>query len=169
MKFSDKRLLNKKITFVVSIICCLSIIMTAIPTGSALAGTVSRYTKDAVETSVQVCRDMWNKESTTVILASIASETEILLAAPLAGQEKAPFLLTDPSVLDERVAEVLTELKPQKIYYIGGLSEKLINEVKKLEPEADLQSLQEETLRETSEAINQKLNNVNGTDRKSVV
>jgi len=92
--------------------------------------TVRLAGANRVETALKICDEGW-KSATTVILASSdeAHLFDALVAAPLAGQEDAPILVTPKNALNSKVKAKLKELGAKKVYIVGALSESVRNEV----------------------------------------
>lgn len=116
----------------------LAVLATAAMVMALLPGSVFGagldYTRlagdDRIKTALEVCEAGW-KSADTVILAPADQDNLVdsLAAAPLAGQEDAPILVTYKSSLDAEVKEKIQELGAKKVYVIGAISDKVKNEV----------------------------------------
>lgn len=74
-----------------------------------------------VDTAVAVSRQTW-ETSTAVVVAPSASYAEALVAAPLAGAEDAPVLLTGADGLAPQVAAEIARLGATQAFVVGGES-----------------------------------------------
>ncbi|KLU59180.1 N-acetylmuramoyl-L-alanine amidase LytC precursor [Peptococcaceae bacterium CEB3] len=98
---------------------------TAVLPGS-IAGT------DRIGTAIKIAQAGWpdGSQNVLVVPADRANLVDALSAAPLAGQLKAPILVTYKSGLDSRVAAEITALQATHIYAIGALSPAVVNSLK---------------------------------------
>lgn len=87
---------------------------------------------DRIGTAIGVARAGWpdGSQNVVVVPADQANLVDALSAAPLAGQLKAPILVTYKSGLDSRVAAEITALKATRIYAIGALSPSVVKSLK---------------------------------------
>jgi len=128
----------------------------ATPDSDRLAGA------NRIETALEIASaGTWGN---TVILAATndANLVDALAAAPLAGQENAPILLTYKDKLDPAVKQRIVDLKATKVYVIGAVSDAVVNEVKALDG-VTVEKLAGKNRIETADAINAKLTNPAGT------
>lgn len=72
-----------------------------------------------VDTAVAVSRQTW-ETSTAVVVAPSASYAEALVAAPLAGAEDVPVLLTGADGLAPQVAAEIARLGATQAFVVGG-------------------------------------------------
>ncbi len=88
---------------------------------------------DRVKTALEVCEAGW-KSADTIILAPADQPNlvDALAAAPLAGQEDAPILLTFKGSLDPAVKARISKLGAKKVYVIGAISNGIQNEIASL-------------------------------------
>jgi len=157
---------NRKTKIAVSVVCAVAMMATAFSPKTIIAGAIVRYTtENSIETAIEICDEIWTQESSVVILASNDEEglSDLLCAAPLAGQENAPILLTPRESLDKRTAKKISELKPETIYLLGDFSETLLKELRNLKTGAALSPLHGEDPWATSRAINEELRDIKGT------
>jgi putative cell wall-binding protein len=132
------------------------------------AANISRLSgSDRVETALAVCAAGWSR-SDTVVLAAANQENmaDTLAALSLAGQEKAPILLTDKNQLDDRVAGRVEQLGVQKVYAIGALSDSvaasLKDEVQKSGQNIDVEVIKGDNRQETAAKVKSMLTNPGG-------
>ncbi|MDR1322681.1 MAG: WG repeat-containing protein [Gracilibacteraceae bacterium] len=116
-----------------------------------------------VETSVAISRQGWTSAE-TVILAPGGQNNLIdaLAVAPLAGQEKAPILLSTGS-LDPAVVAEIQRLGAKKIYAVGAISQDVIDALKAALPGVEVEVLKGSNRFETATLINSKLTAPQGT------
>ncbi|MDR1321078.1 MAG: cell wall-binding repeat-containing protein [Gracilibacteraceae bacterium] len=116
-----------------------------------------------VETSVAISRQGWTSAE-TVILAPGGQNNLIdaLAVAPLAGQEKAPILLSTGS-LDPGVVAEIQRLGAKKIYAVGAISSAVIDALKAALPGVTVEVLKGSNRFETAALINAKLTAPQGT------
>lgn len=82
---------------------------------------------DRIETAVKVAQAGWTTAATVIVApAGDANLVDALAAAPLAGQEKAPILLTDGAALDAKTKQAIVDLKATKVYAVGALSDQVV-------------------------------------------
>ncbi|MCL1917862.1 MAG: cell wall-binding repeat-containing protein [Peptococcaceae bacterium] len=167
-KTSKLLILNIDFRITVTILCCIAVFMITFLSEALLAGSIIRYTEeDPIDMALQVCDTLWTSDSSAMILASSDEEdkADVLCAAPLSGQEKAPILLTDRDILDERVAKKITALKPKKIYLLGGISDTLSGQIRdlKLGTETKIYPVRGQDPEALSRAITRELKDIKGT------
>jgi hypothetical protein len=116
-----------------------------------------------VETSVAISRQGWTSAE-TVILAPGGQNNLIdaLAVAPLAGQERAPILLSTGS-LDPAVVAEIQRLGAKKIYAVGAISQDVINALQAALPGVTVENLKGANRFETANLINAKLTAPQGT------
>lgn len=85
---------------------------------------------DRIETAVKVAQAGWTTAATVIVApAADANLVDALAAAPLAGQEKAPILLTDGAMLDAKTKQAIVDLKATKVYAVGALSAQVVTDL----------------------------------------
>lgn len=72
-----------------------------------------------IETALQASRSGWERAA-TALLASAGSFADALAAAPVAGAEDAPLLLTDGAALSDGVLRELERLGTEEVVVLGG-------------------------------------------------
>ncbi|MDR1320576.1 MAG: cell wall-binding repeat-containing protein [Gracilibacteraceae bacterium] len=117
---------------------------------------------DRVQTSVAISRQGWTSAE-TVILAPGGQNNLIdaLAVAPLAGQEKAPILLSTGS-LDPAVVAEIQRLGAKKVYAVGAVSQTAIEALEAL-PGLTVETLRGASRFETAELVGAKLTAPKGT------
>jgi putative cell wall-binding protein len=82
---------------------------------------------DRIETAVKVAQAGWTTAATVIVApAADANLVDALAAAPLAGQEKAPILLTDGAALDAKTKQAIVDLEATKVFAVGALSDQVV-------------------------------------------
>ncbi|MDR1320996.1 MAG: cell wall-binding repeat-containing protein, partial [Gracilibacteraceae bacterium] len=116
-----------------------------------------------VETSVAISRQGWTSAE-TVILAPGGQNNLIdaLAVAPLAGQEKAPILLSTGS-LDPGVVAEIQRLGAKKVYAVGAINQAVIDALQAVLPGVEVETLKGANRFETANLINAKLAAPQGT------
>ncbi|MDR1321113.1 MAG: cell wall-binding repeat-containing protein [Gracilibacteraceae bacterium] len=116
-----------------------------------------------VETSVTISRQGWTSAE-TVILAPGGQNNLIdaLTVAPLAGQEKAPILLTTGS-LDPAIVTEIQRLGAKKIYAVGAISQDVIDALQVALPGVTVEVLKGSNRFETANLVGAKLTAPQGT------
>ncbi|MDR1322682.1 MAG: cell wall-binding repeat-containing protein [Gracilibacteraceae bacterium] len=140
-----------------------------IPVVPAAPITVSKATltyisgQNRVETSVAISRQGWTSAE-TVILAPGGQNNLIdaLAVAPLAGQEKAPILLSTGS-LDPNVVAEIQRLGAKKIYAVGAISSAVIEALQAALPGVTVEVLKGSNRFETANLVSAKLTAPQGT------
>ena len=98
-------------------------------------GTNSRLNgADRVGTSVAIAQSGWTNGSSAVIVAPAddANLVDALSVAPLAGELKAPILLTGKGALDPQVQSEIAALHSTKVYAVGALSQDVISSLQSI-------------------------------------
>jgi hypothetical protein len=116
-----------------------------------------------VETSVAISRQGWTSAE-TVILAPGGQNNLIdaLAVAPLAGQEKAPILLSTGG-LDPAVVAEIQRLGAKKIYAVGAISQDVIGALETALPGLTIETLRGANRFETANLINARVSEPKGT------
>ncbi|MDR1320414.1 MAG: cell wall-binding repeat-containing protein [Gracilibacteraceae bacterium] len=118
---------------------------------------------DRVLTSVAISRQGW-ESADAVILAPGGQNNLIdaLAAAPLAGQENAPILLST-GTLDPAVVAEIQRLGAKKIYVVGAIGQDVISALRAALPGVTVEILQGSNRFETAALVSAKLTNPQGT------
>ncbi|HHV65408.1 MAG TPA: cell wall-binding repeat-containing protein [Peptococcaceae bacterium] len=148
----------------IAILAIIAMVLTMMPAAlfAATADDTRLAGEDRIATALEIASaGTWGN---TVVLAPAdqANLVDSLAAAPLAGQENAPILLTFKNELDARVKAKIVELKASKVYVIGAISDAVKNEVDAIEG-VEVEKLSGDSRWETADAINAKLVNPKGT------
>jgi hypothetical protein len=119
--------------------------------------------QNRVETSVAISRQGWTSAE-TVILAPGGQNNLIdaLAVAPLAGQEKAPILLSTGS-LDPAVIAEIQRLSAKKVYAVGAISQTVIDALQAALPGVTVEVLKGSNRFETANLVSAKLTAPQGT------
>lgn len=80
------------------------------------------FGSDRYGTAVEVSRGVFEPGVPVVYVASGQNYPDALAAAPIAGMERGPVLLTSKDSLPKSVAAEITRLKPTRIVVVGGAS-----------------------------------------------
>ncbi|MDA8229344.1 MAG: cell wall-binding repeat-containing protein [Desulfitobacterium hafniense] len=75
---------------------------------------------DRIDTAIKQALAGWPQGANSVVLARADDFPDALSGVPLAADLNAPVLLTPSRAWDSRLDSVLLQLKPQKIYLLGG-------------------------------------------------
>jgi hypothetical protein len=118
---------------------------------------------DRIATAVAISRQGW-KKADAVILASgaDASLIDAALAAPLAGQEDAPILLSVQNSLEPSVIAEIRRLGAMKVYAVGALSRSVTDELRAALPGIEIEHLKGRDRWETASLISAKIENPQG-------
>lgn len=76
--------------------------------------------KDRYETAANAAKANWTDGSDNVVIVNGKSYADAVSASTLAKKLDAPILLTGNNNLDSNTLSVLKQLKPKKVYIIGG-------------------------------------------------
>ncbi|MEL1133806.1 cell wall-binding repeat-containing protein [Desulfitobacterium sp. THU1] len=122
-----------------------------------LAGT------DRIGTALAIADEGWDSANTVILApADQANLVDSLAAAPLAGQENAPVLLTFKGKLDAGVKTRIADLKAGKVYVIGAISDAVAAEVDAIDG-VSVEKLAGADRWATADKINTKLSKPAGT------
>ena len=102
-------------------------LLSASPTSTSLHSRLNGA--DRVGTSVAIAQSGWSNGSSSVIIAPAddSNLVDALSVAPLAGELKAPILLTNKGALDPQLLTEIAALHATKIYAVGALSQAVIS------------------------------------------
>lgn len=145
----------------------MTMVMAMIPMqlfGSGLSLESTRlYGSNRIETSLEVCNSGWDRADTVVVApADQENLVDALAAAPLAGQEDAPILLTYKDRLDSKVKNRIISLGAKKVYVIGAIQDIVRNQITAIGG-ITVVALKGSTRWETVKAINNQLYSIEGT------
>jgi hypothetical protein len=122
------------------------------------------YGANRILTSVAISQQGWTSAHTVVIApAGDNNLIDALVAAPLAGQENAPILLSMNYTLDAAVLAEIQRLGATKVYVVGALEQTVVNQLQAALPALAVEVLKGATRIETAAQINAKVNNPQGT------
>lgn len=122
--------MNKKKA--IAVIAIIAMFFTMMPVAMFAAETDSTRLAGSsrVETSIKVCEAGWQSADTVILAPADQSNlVDALAAAPLAGQEDAPILVTPKGSLNPTVKAKIKGLGAKKVYLIGAISEAVKIEV----------------------------------------
>jgi YVTN family beta-propeller protein len=111
---------------------------------------------DRYETSIAVANQLYPSSASIVYVASGTNYPDALSAGPIAAQQNAPVLLTDPTSLPTEVATEITKLDPSGIVVVGGtgsVSAKVFDQLQGLEPSATVSRIAGNDRYATSRAL----------------
>ncbi|MDR1604718.1 MAG: cell wall-binding repeat-containing protein [Gracilibacteraceae bacterium] len=117
---------------------------------------------DRVGTALESSVGWTAADNVVVAPADQVNLVDSLSAAPLAGQLKAPILLTFKNNLDQGVKNRIAELKVKKAYVIGAVTDTVAAQLREI-PGLEVEVLRGATRWDTSDLINAKLTDVAGT------
>jgi putative cell wall-binding protein len=116
-----------------------------------------------VQTSVLISRRGWESADAVIIAPGAqANLIDALAAAPLAGQENAPVLLSVGGVVSAEVTAEINRLGAQKIYAIGALAPSVAGALTAALPAAEITILRGQTRLETLQIINAQIKEPQG-------
>ncbi|EQB20271.1 hypothetical protein UNSWDHB_2331 [Dehalobacter sp. UNSWDHB] len=149
----------------IAVLAIIAMVLTLMPAAMFAATADSTRLSGAgrVETALDICSAGWSTASTVVLApADQANLVDALAAAPLAGQENAPILVTPKASLDAAVKAKIAALGATKVYVIGAISDEVAAEVDAIS------GVSVETLKGigrvgTANAVNAKLTSPAGT------
>ncbi|MDR1321884.1 MAG: cell wall-binding repeat-containing protein, partial [Gracilibacteraceae bacterium] len=116
-----------------------------------------------VETSVAISRQGWTSAETVIIAPGGQNNLiDALAVAPLAGQEKAPILLSTGS-LDPAVVAEIQRLGAKKVYAVGAINQTVIDALEAALPGLTIETLRGANRFETASLINARVSEPKGT------
>ncbi|WP_206811072.1 cell wall-binding repeat-containing protein [Paradesulfitobacterium ferrireducens] len=99
-------------------------------TTTASAGSSRLAGLTRIETAIAIADAGWSSAETAVIAPSEDEHlVDALAAAPLAGQENAPILLTEGNKLNGQTKIELAKLKVKKTYVVGAIDQTVVAEL----------------------------------------
>ncbi|OCZ49690.1 cell wall-binding repeat-containing protein [Dehalobacter sp. TeCB1] len=149
----------------IAVLAIIAMVLTLMPaalfaataTDTRIAGT------DRVGTSIEIASAGWTTAGTVILApADQANLVDALAAAPLAGQENAPILLTFKGSLDAAVKAKIAALGATKVYVVGAISDAVAAEVDAMTGVA-VEALKGNGRQATAAAVNAKLTSPAGT------
>jgi putative cell wall-binding protein len=149
----------------IAILAIIAMVLTMLPVSlfAATADDTRLAGADRIGTALEIASAGWSSADTVVLApADQANLVDALAAAPLAGQEIAPILLTFKGSLDAGVKARIAALGANKVYVIGAISDAVKNEVDAIDGVA-VEKLAGADRWATADAINAKLVDPAGT------
>ncbi|MDJ0305577.1 MAG: cell wall-binding repeat-containing protein [Dehalobacter sp. 4CP] len=148
----------------IAVLAIIAMVLTLMPAAlfAATADSTRLSGAGRVETALDIASaGTWGS---TVILAPAddANLVDALAAAPLAGQENAPILLTFKGSLDAAVKAKIAALGATKVYVVGAISDAVAAEVDAMTG-VTVEALKGNGRQATAAAINAKLTSPAGT------
>lgn len=116
----------------IAVLAIIAMVLTLMPAAmfAATADSTRLAGTDRIGTSLEIAGAGWTTASTVILVpADQANLVDALAAAPLAGQENAPILLTGKTALDASVKAKIAALGATKVYVIGAISDAVVAEV----------------------------------------
>ena len=148
---------TKKIAILAIIAMVLTLMPAALFASDNLAGT------DRIGTAIKIADAGWPTAGTVVLApADQANLVDALAAAPLAGQENAPILLTFKGSLNASVKAKIAALGATKVYVVGAIADSVVAEVEAMNG-VTAEKLSGANRWATAKAINDKLTSPAGT------
>jgi putative cell wall-binding protein len=159
MKMEIKGIRKCRVGMVAVIVglCLVNPLAAATSDSTRLAGS------DRITTALEIALAGWQSADTVIIAAADPSNlVDSLAVAPLAGQEKAPILLTFKVKLDPAVRDRIIGLEAKKVYVVGAVSSAVVNELRGIGG-LTVERLAGQSRWETNELVTAKLRNIEGT------
>lgn len=149
----------------IAVLAIIAMVLTLMPTAlfAATADSDRLAGADRIGTALEIASAGWSTASAVVLApADQANLVDSLAAAPLAGQENAPILLTFKGSLDSAVKARIAALGASKVYVIGAISSAVADEVDAISG-VTVEKLAGADRWATADAINAKLTSPAGT------
>jgi putative cell wall-binding protein len=149
----------------IAILAIIAMVLTMMPAAllAATADDTRLAGDDRIATALEIAGAGWSSASAVILApADQANLVDSLAAAPLAGQEKAPILLTFKGSLDAGVKAKIADLGASKVYVIGAVSDAVAAEVDAIDG-VTVEKLAGADRWATADAINAKLTAPAGT------
>ncbi|MDR1322753.1 MAG: cell wall-binding repeat-containing protein [Gracilibacteraceae bacterium] len=151
---------GKLILLLAALLCLLPVGPGAAATAAETPRTQSIYLSgtDYIDAAVAMARFEWT-EAKTVILAPVAAASliDVLIALPLSGQEKAPILLVDGTMLDYRVMVLLRDFGVERAILVGAVAPEIALHLESLFPAMEIEILRGKNRLETAARVNARL------------
>ncbi|MDR1321613.1 MAG: cell wall-binding repeat-containing protein [Gracilibacteraceae bacterium] len=146
------------------LLCFLLILLLVLMSSPAFAVEYDRIAgAERIATALNIAAQGWTEASAVIICpAETEHLVDSLVAAPLAGQENAPILLTAKTSLAPEVKARVQALGAGKVYTIGAVADSVVSELRAI-PGVNVEKLSGLDRRATAAAVGAKLNGVNGT------
>lgn len=109
----------------IAILAIIAMVLTMIPASmfAATADDTRLAGADRYGTAIEIAGAGWSSASTVILApANTNNLVDALAAAPLAGKENAPILVTDINSLNADVKAKIAALKATKVYVVGAVS-----------------------------------------------
>jgi len=150
----------------IAVLAIIAMVLTLMP-AAMFAATTADSTRlsgaGRVETALDIASAGWTTAGTVILApADQANLVDALAAAPLAGQENAPVLLTFKGSLDAAVKAKIAALGATKVYVVGAISDAVAAEVDAMTGVA-VEALKGNGRQATAAAVNAKLTSPAGT------
>lgn len=120
------------------------------------------------ETATTISKEGWPNGANTVVITSGNSIVDGVTATPLATSYDAPILLSDKDTLTDYTSKELKRLNPKKVIIIGGessVSDKVINEMRSILPNATTNRVGGIDRYETSLKIAKEIDTINSINK----
>lgn len=150
----------------IAVLAIIAMVLTLLPVSlfAATADDTRLAGASRIETALEIASAGWSSADTVVLVpADQANLVDALAAAPLAGQENAPVLLTGKTSLDAGVKARIAALGATKVYVIGAISDSVVNDVKAISSSLTVEKLSGADRWATADAINAKVDSPAGT------
>jgi len=142
----------------IAILAIIAMVLTMLPVSLFAADDVDRLAgADRIGTAIAIADAGWPKADTVILApADQANLVDALAAAPLAGQEDAPILLTFKNALNANVKAKIEALGASKVYVVGAISDDVVAAVNAIDG-VTAEKLSGADRWATADAINAKL------------
>lgn len=148
----------------IAILAIIAMVLTMLPVSLFAADDVDRLAgADRISTAIAIADEGWSTADTVILApADQANLVDALAAAPLAGQENAPILLTFKNALNANVKAKIEALGASKVYVVGAISNDVVAAVNAIDG-VTAEKLSGADRWATADAINAKLVNPAGS------
>lgn len=148
----------------IAILAIVAMVLMMLPVQLFAADTTDRISgADRIGTAIAIADAGWTSANTVILAPSAnANLVDALAAAPLAGQENAPILLTDSAALNASVKAKIAALGAKKVILVGALSDGVKSEVAAISG-VTVEVLKGASRWETASLINAKISSPAGT------
>ncbi|MDR0434808.1 MAG: cell wall-binding repeat-containing protein [Gracilibacteraceae bacterium] len=150
----------------IAVLAVVAVLLTALPAQmfaiTATSSSLRLAGADRVGTALETSVGWTSADNVVIAPADQVNLVDSLSAAPLAGQLKAPVLLTFKNNLDAGVKNRIIELKAKKAYVIGAVTDTVTEQLRAI-PGLEVEVLRGATRWETSDLINAKIKDAAGT------
>jgi hypothetical protein len=122
------------------------------------------YGQNRVLTAIAISKQGWTNASTVILAPGAeANLIDALAVAPLAYQENAPILISVEDTIDPAILAEIQRLGASKIITVGALSDSLIEQLRTIFPNVEIETLRGADRFATASLINAKITNPQGT------